>query len=42
MQLTDVALDWPPTPPPPLLVGAVRERTVSLAGELGDGVIFTG
>jgi alkanesulfonate monooxygenase SsuD/methylene tetrahydromethanopterin reductase-like flavin-dependent oxidoreductase (luciferase family) len=29
-------------PPPPLLVGAVRERTVALAGELGDGVIFTG
>ncbi len=42
VQLTDVALQWAPVPPPPLLVGAVRERTVMLAGELGDGVIFTG
>ena len=42
VQLTDVALDWPPDPPPPLFVGAVRERTMSLAGELGDGVIMTG
>jgi len=42
VQLDDVALDWPPSPPPPLLVGAVRERTVALAGELGDGVILTG
>jgi alkanesulfonate monooxygenase SsuD/methylene tetrahydromethanopterin reductase-like flavin-dependent oxidoreductase (luciferase family) len=24
VQLDDVALDWPPSPPPPLLVGAVR------------------
>jgi len=42
VQLDHVALDWPPAAPPPLLVGAVRERTVRLAGELGDGVIFTG
>ncbi len=42
VQLTDVALDWPPAAAPPLLVGAVRERTVSLAGELGEGVIMTG
>jgi alkanesulfonate monooxygenase SsuD/methylene tetrahydromethanopterin reductase-like flavin-dependent oxidoreductase (luciferase family) len=42
VQLAGVALDWAPVPPPPLLVGAVRERTVALAGELGDGVIFTG
>ncbi|MGH3026614.1 MAG: LLM class flavin-dependent oxidoreductase, partial [Gaiellaceae bacterium] len=40
--LTDVALDWAPASPPPLLVGAVRERTVALAGECADGVIFTG
>lgn len=40
VQLTDVQLDWPPSPPPPLLVGAARERTVRLAGELGDGVIL--
>ena len=30
------------TVPQPAAVGAVRERTVMLAGELGDGVIFTG
>lgn len=42
VQLRDVALDWAPFSPPPLLVGAVRERTVTLAGELGDGVILTG
>lgn len=42
VQLSDVALDWPPASAPPLLVGAVRERTVTLAGEFGDGVIFTG
>lgn len=42
VQLTDVALDWAPSTPPPLLVGGVRERTVALAGELGDGVILTG
>ena len=42
VSLTDVALDWPPDPPPPLVVGAVKPRTVALAGELADGVIFTG
>lgn len=42
VSLTDVALDWPPSPPPPVLVGAVRPKTAALAGELGDGVILTG
>jgi alkanesulfonate monooxygenase SsuD/methylene tetrahydromethanopterin reductase-like flavin-dependent oxidoreductase (luciferase family) len=42
VNLSDVALDWPPQPPPPLLVGAFRERTVALAGELSDGVILAG
>jgi alkanesulfonate monooxygenase SsuD/methylene tetrahydromethanopterin reductase-like flavin-dependent oxidoreductase (luciferase family) len=41
VRLTDVALDWPPETAPPVLVGAVRDRTVALAGELGDGVILT-
>lgn len=42
VRLTDVALDWPASSPPRLLVGAVRKRTVALAGELADGVILTG
>jgi alkanesulfonate monooxygenase SsuD/methylene tetrahydromethanopterin reductase-like flavin-dependent oxidoreductase (luciferase family) len=41
VHLDDVALDWPPSPPPPLLVGAMGERTTALAGELADGVIVT-
>lgn len=39
--LDRVALDWPPSPPPPLLVGAVGPRTLRLAGELADGTILT-
>ena len=40
VHLDGVALDWPPSPPPPLLVGAMGDRTTALAGELGDGVIL--
>ncbi len=40
--LDRVKLDWPPTTPPSLLIGGVRERTVTLAGEVTDGVILTG
>ncbi|SHG00633.1 Luciferase-like monooxygenase [Jatrophihabitans endophyticus] len=42
VQLEDVALDWPPSPAPPLLVGAVGPKTLELATEVGDGVILTG
>jgi alkanesulfonate monooxygenase SsuD/methylene tetrahydromethanopterin reductase-like flavin-dependent oxidoreductase (luciferase family) len=42
VQLDKVALDWPPATAPPLLVGAVKPRTAALAGELSDGVIFSG
>ncbi len=42
IRLDDVTLAWPPDPAPPLLVGGVREKTIALAGELGDGVILTG
>lgn len=42
VRLTDVTLDWPPATAPPVLVGAVGDRTVRLAGESGDGVILTG
>ena len=42
VQLDRVRLDWPPAVVPPLLVGAIRPRTVALAGELADGLILTG
>jgi alkanesulfonate monooxygenase SsuD/methylene tetrahydromethanopterin reductase-like flavin-dependent oxidoreductase (luciferase family) len=42
VHLDRVALDWPPIVVPPLLVGGIRPRTVSLAGELADGLIIPG
>lgn len=42
VQLDRVGLTWPPETPLPVLVGAVGPRTLTLAGELGDGVILTG
>jgi alkanesulfonate monooxygenase SsuD/methylene tetrahydromethanopterin reductase-like flavin-dependent oxidoreductase (luciferase family) len=42
VHLDDVTLAWPPAVVPPLLVGGIRPRTVSLAGELADGVIIPG
>jgi len=42
VRLDDVALDFPPLIVPPLLVGGIRPRTVSLAGELADGLIMPG
>lgn len=41
VQLQDVALDWPPTPPPPLLAGAVGPKSLALCGELADGTLLT-
>ena len=35
-----VALEWPPAPRPPLLVGARGEKTVRLAGAVADGVLL--
>lgn len=40
VHLDDVALDRPPTAPPPLLLGARGPKTLRLAGELADGVIL--
>jgi alkanesulfonate monooxygenase SsuD/methylene tetrahydromethanopterin reductase-like flavin-dependent oxidoreductase (luciferase family) len=40
--LDAVGLTWPPQTVPPVLVGAVGPRTLSLAGTVGDGVILTG
>jgi len=40
IRLDGVALDWPPTPPPPVLLGARGPKTLRLAGEVADGVIL--
>jgi alkanesulfonate monooxygenase SsuD/methylene tetrahydromethanopterin reductase-like flavin-dependent oxidoreductase (luciferase family) len=40
--LDAVSLAWPPQTVPPVLVGAVGPRTLTLAGAVGDGVILTG
>lgn len=42
VQLDGVALDWPPVTPPRLLVGAVKERTLRLAGAVADGTVLVG
>jgi alkanesulfonate monooxygenase SsuD/methylene tetrahydromethanopterin reductase-like flavin-dependent oxidoreductase (luciferase family) len=42
VRLDDVALDFPPLIIPPLLIGGIRPHTVSLAGELADGLIMPG
>ena len=41
VQLTEVALDWPPPETPPILVGASGPKTLALAGAVGDGTILT-
>lgn len=40
VRLDAVALDWPPVHRPPLLLGARGPRTISLAGEVADGVVL--
>lgn len=42
VRLDRVALDWPPSPPPAIYVGAVGPRTLRLSGEAADGTILTG
>ncbi|MFQ6330827.1 LLM class flavin-dependent oxidoreductase [Nocardia sp. CWNU-33] len=41
VQLDEVALDWPPTVPAPMLAAASGPRTLRLSGELADGTILT-
>jgi alkanesulfonate monooxygenase SsuD/methylene tetrahydromethanopterin reductase-like flavin-dependent oxidoreductase (luciferase family) len=40
VRLSQVALDWPPTVVPPLLLGARGPRTLALAGEIADGLVL--
>lgn len=40
VNLDQVALDWPPAAPPPLLVGARGPKTLALAGALADGLVL--
>ena len=40
VRLDDVALEWPPSAPPPVLAGAIGERTLRLSGESADGTIL--
>jgi alkanesulfonate monooxygenase SsuD/methylene tetrahydromethanopterin reductase-like flavin-dependent oxidoreductase (luciferase family) len=42
VHLRDVKLGWTPPTAPLLHVGAVRPKTVALAGELADGLVLTG
>jgi 5,10-methylenetetrahydromethanopterin reductase len=37
VRLRDVALDWPPVSPPPLMLGGAGPRSVALAARVGDG-----
>lgn len=40
VRLDDVALDWPPDPAPPLMVGGEGPKSVRLTAELGDGTLL--
>src|SRR3954469_17206937 len=40
VRLDGVALDWPPTPAPRLMVGGQGPRSLDLAAEVGDGVLL--
>ncbi len=42
VQLSEVALDWPPPVAPAILAGAEGPRTLRLAGAAADGTILTG
>jgi alkanesulfonate monooxygenase SsuD/methylene tetrahydromethanopterin reductase-like flavin-dependent oxidoreductase (luciferase family) len=40
VSLDRVRLDWPPAQPPRLLVGARGPKSITLAGEVADGVLL--
>ena len=41
VRLEGVQLGWPPQPPPPIAVGAVKPKTIALAGEVADGMVLS-
>ncbi len=41
VQLDAVALDWPPSTPPPLALGGEGPKSVALAGDLADVYLFS-
>lgn len=41
VHLDEVALEWPPLTPPPLVAAATGPKTLRLAGELADATILT-
>ena len=40
VRLDDVALDWPPATPPPLMLGGKGPKSLAQAARLGDGVLL--
>lgn len=40
VRLDDVALEWPPLAPVPVLAGAVGPRSLRLTGEVADGTVI--
>jgi len=40
VRLRDVALDWPPVTPPPLMLGGSGPKSLALTVELGDGTLL--
>lgn len=41
VNLDRVGLNWPPSPPPPLLIGGEGPKTLALAAARGDGTMLT-
>lgn len=41
VHLEGVALDWPPSVPPPLMLGGAGPKSLVLSGELGDGSLLS-
>jgi 5,10-methylenetetrahydromethanopterin reductase len=41
LRLNEVALDWPPATPPPLMLGGTGPKSVAQAARLGDGNLLS-